>query len=177
MTDILDVGCGTSKRPGAIGIDVNPRCGADVIHDLNAFPYPFPDDSFDEIYADNVVEHLDDVVRVMEELHRIARPGALVKVIVPYFRSRWAFIDPTHRHFFTVDSFAYFDPGNPVRERYRYSDAAFQVEGVVFNETIPMRPLKRLIKRFADRQPQRYEYRLAHHCPLDDLSFYLRAVK
>ena len=24
MTDILDLGCGNKKRPGAVGIDVNP---------------------------------------------------------------------------------------------------------------------------------------------------------
>ena len=56
MPDILDLGCGNKKRPGAIGIDVNPRCDADVIHDLNAFPYPFAESAFDEIYADNVIE-------------------------------------------------------------------------------------------------------------------------
>jgi len=44
---ILDVGCGTNKHPGAIGLDYNPRTGADVIHDLNEVPYPFPDDEFD----------------------------------------------------------------------------------------------------------------------------------
>ena len=87
---ILDLGCGKRKRPGAIGIDNNPATDADVIHSLNVYPYPFEDSSFDEIYVDNVLEHLDDVVRTMEELHRISRPGGLVKVIVPYFRAPWA---------------------------------------------------------------------------------------
>ena len=52
---ILDFGCGNRKRPGSIGIDVNPRTDADVVHDLNVFPYPFADSSFDEVYADNVI--------------------------------------------------------------------------------------------------------------------------
>src|SRR3989338_7697782 len=100
---ILDLGCGNKKRDGAIGIDFNSRTAADVIHDLNTFPYPLEDSSFEEIYLDNTLEHLDNVIRVMEEVHRISAPNALVKVIVPYFRSPWAFIDPTHKHFFTVN--------------------------------------------------------------------------
>lgn len=174
MPDILDLGCGNKKRPGAVGIDVNPRTDADIVHDLNAFPYPFSDGSFDEIYADNVVEHLDDVMAVMEELHRIGRSGALVKVIVPYFRSRWAFIDPTHRHFFGVESFAYFDPDHVHSRLYNYSEARFKVERVVFNETIPGR---RLLRAIGNRWPVRYELRLSHLAPLDDLTFYLRVIK
>ena len=96
MIKILDLGCGKKKREGAIGVDFSDRHDADVIHDLNAFPYPFDDDSVDEIYLDNVLEHLDDPLKVMEEVHRICKPNGLVKVIVPYFRSVWAFIDPTH---------------------------------------------------------------------------------
>ena len=68
---VLDLGCGNTKRPGAIGVDFNDRSAADVIHNLNRFPYPFNDSSFDEIYLDNTLEHLDDVTRVMEEVYRL----------------------------------------------------------------------------------------------------------
>ena len=173
-TEILDLGCGNRKRPGAIGIDVNPATDADVIHDLNEFPYPFEDSCFDEIYADNVIEHLTDVVRVMEELHRISRPDALVKVIVPYFRARWAFIDPTHSHAFSVDSFSYFDPDHEHSRLYNYSPARFRTERLVFNETISGKPILRWI---GNRWPLRYEVHLSHLAPLDDLTFYLRVVK
>ena len=44
---ILDVGCGIHKYPGAIGVDRNPASRADVICDLDHFPYPFADSSFD----------------------------------------------------------------------------------------------------------------------------------
>jgi len=82
---VLDLGCGNTKRHGAIGVDFNSRTAADVIHNLNNFPYPFEDSSFDEIYLDNTLEHLDNVMLVMEEMHRISKTGGLVKVIVPYF--------------------------------------------------------------------------------------------
>jgi hypothetical protein len=110
----------------------------------------------------------------MEEVHRICKPGGLVKVIVPYFRSIWACIDPTHKHFFTVDSFAYFDPDNLDCARYSYSLVRFRVENIVFNETLTNRWTKKLILRFANKRPHHYEYYLSHLYPLDDISFYLR---
>lgn len=174
---ILDIGCGNRKRAGAIGIDINPRSDADVVHDLDQFPYPFQDSSFDEIYMDNVIEHLSNVIAVMEEIQRISRHGAMVKIIVPYFRAKWAFIDPTHRHFFTVDSFTYFDPDHIHNQMYRYSTATFKVERIVFNETLQTRFPTRMMKRIADRWPVRYENYLSTLWPLDDLTFYLRTIK
>ena len=114
---ILDLGCGKKKRSNAIGIDFNERTEADIIHDLNMFPYPLEDNTFDEIYIDNTLEHLDNIIAVMEEVHRICKKGGMVKVMVPYFRSAWASIDPTHKHYFTANSFAYFDPKNPICTR------------------------------------------------------------
>lgn len=177
MPEILDIGCGNRKRPGALGIDVNPDTDADIVHNLNSFPYPFPDARFDEIYADNVIEHLDDVMKVMEELYRIGKPGALVKISVPYFRARWAFIDPTHKHFFTVESFSYFDPSHVHNKLYNYSKARFGTERVVFNEALKNSALTKLVKFLGDRWPVRYERFLSILWPLDELTFYLRAIK
>ncbi len=173
---ILDLGCGNKKRPGAIGIDFNNRTAADVIHNLNSFPYPFEDSSFDEIYLDNTLEHLDDVIRVMEEVYRICKPGGLVKVIVPYFRSLYACIDPTHQHFFTVNSFAYFDPDHAFSTLYNYSMARFKTEKIIFNENLINRWTRKMMIKLANRWPWRYEYYFSHFYPLDDISFYLRKL-
>ena len=98
--NILDLGCGLRKRPGAIGIDVNPRSQADIMHDLNRFPYPFPDNHFD-----NIIEHLDDFLKVMEELHRVAKPPELVTTVVPFYSHQQAHTDLTQGRFFGVHSF------------------------------------------------------------------------
>ena len=177
MARILDVGCGNRKYPSAIGIDKNPSTQADVVHDLNVYPYPFEESSFDEIYADNIIEHLQDVVATMEELHRISKPNALIKIIVPYFRAKWAYIDPTHKHCFTVESFTYFDPDHNHNTLYNYSKATFKTERIVFNESIRRGLLGRLVTRLANKWPIRYEYYLGHFFPLDDLTFYLRVLK
>jgi SAM-dependent methyltransferase len=177
----LDLGCGNRKQAGMVGIDINPASAADVIHDLNLFPYPFDDSTFDEIHADNVIEHLENLPQVMEELYRIAKPDSTLKVIVPYFRARWAFVDPTHRHFFTVDSFGYFDPSHAFNQLYPYSKATFAIEKIVFNEKIIERGLLKLfrilLKAFANKWPSRYEAYLSHLFPLDELTFYLRTIK
>ena len=173
---VLDLGCGKKRRAGALGVDFNAKTGADVIHDLNVFPYPLESEAFDEIYIDNVLEHLDNVIRVMEEVYRLCRVGGAVVIIVPYFRSVWAAIDPTHKHSFTVNSFAYFDPENPICERYAYSHARFKIEKLVFNETLPNRWTKRLVLKFANRWPSCYEYYFSHLYPLDDITFHLRRL-
>ena len=171
---ILDLGCGKKKRTGTIGVDYSDQHSADVIHDLNVFPYPFESDSIDQVYLDNVLEHLNKPMQVMEEVHRITKLGGKVKVIVPYFRSRWAFIDPTHQTFYTVDSFAYYDPRHSICQRYDYTKARFLVEKIVFNETLPKRWTKKIIIKFANRYPNRYEAYLSHFYPLDDITFYLK---
>jgi predicted SAM-dependent methyltransferase len=175
--NILDLGCGNKKCAGAIGIDINPRSDADVIHDLNSFPYPFQDSSFDEIIADNVLEHLDNVIAVMEELSRVGKPGALIKIIVPYFRARWAFIDPTHKHQFTADSFSYFDPGHIHNKLYKYSEARFKLKKLKFNERLENGVFKSAVISIANKWPVRYEAYLSHLFPLDDVTFYLINVK
>lgn len=173
---ILDLGCGNKLRPGAVGIDFNSRTKATIIHNLNVFPYPIENNSFDEVYLDNTLEHLASVVDVMEEVHRITVPGGLVVVIVPYFRSTWAAVDPTHTHSFAVNSFGYFDPDDILCQRYDYTLARFKVQQVVFNESHKSRWVRRQVTKFANRWPSRYEYYFSHLFPLDDITFYLRRL-
>ena len=177
MSKMLDLGCGNKKRIGAIGIDNNNRTDADIIHDLNVFPYPLDDSAFNDIYLDNVLEHLDDVVCVVEEVYRISCNNGSVKVDVPYFRSLWAFMDPTHKHYFTVDAFSYFDPSSDVYKQYDYTLSKFKVENIVFNEGLPGRPFKKIMAKIANKWPRQYEVYLSHLFPLDSISYYLKTIK
>ena len=104
----LDVGCGINKHPGAIGIDRNPASRADVLGDLDRFPYPFRDGSFDRVRAVHVIEHVSDVVRTMEEFHRLLKPGGRVYLVTPHYTDFSSFCDPTHRWHLNSFSFRYF---------------------------------------------------------------------
>jgi SAM-dependent methyltransferase len=105
---ILDVGCGINKYPNSIGIDRNPSSAADVICDIDHFPYPFRDNSFDHIRASHVIEHVADVMRTMEEFYRMAAPGATIYLATPHYTDFSSFCDPTHRSHLNSYSFRYF---------------------------------------------------------------------
>ena len=110
MKKILDVGCGTNKTPGAIGLDNNKDTAADVIHDLGEFPYPFADDEFDEIVSNHVIEHIPDVMNFVAELYRITKHGGRIKILTPHYTNPdWA-SDPTHRNHFNSYTFNVFMP-------------------------------------------------------------------
>ena len=123
MARVLDLGCGQNKYPGAIGVDSNPRSAADVLCDLDHPPYPFADNSFDEVRAVHVVEHTENVIQFMEEVHRLLRPGGRLYLVTPHHSDTSSFTDPTHRWHLTSQSFTYFTG----REDYGfYSTARFR---------------------------------------------------
>lgn len=104
----LDLGCGRNKTPGAIGLDLSPDTQADIVHDLAVFPYPLPDNEFDRIVANHVIEHLPDFMGFMAEVHRIAKPGATIRFLTPHYTNPDWPTDPTHRNHFNCYSFSCF---------------------------------------------------------------------
>ncbi len=106
---ILDIGCGNHKVPSAIGLDFVKIKGVDVVHNLNETPYPLKDNSFDIIYANQILEHLNiSLDESLRELCRICKPNGVIKITVPHALSVSAFGDPTHKRFFTYFTFDYF---------------------------------------------------------------------
>ena len=108
---ILDLGCGTAKVQGAIGIDNVALPGVDVVHDLLDMPYPFEDNTADEIYLNHVIEHfvLADSQRILGEAYRILRSNGICHIRVPHVYSVAAWVDPTHKSAFTFISGQFFD--------------------------------------------------------------------
>jgi SAM-dependent methyltransferase len=110
---ILDIGCGRHKTPGAVGMDSNPRSDADVLHDLDVVPYPFPDDEFDVVVGNQVIA-------VVAELYRVTKPGGLIRLDTPHYSDIASYTDPTHRHHLTTESFAYFTGDRPDFDFYSH---------------------------------------------------------
>jgi SAM-dependent methyltransferase len=132
---VLDVGCGKNKTPGAIGIDRNPATAADVLCDLDHTPYPFADNSFDRLQAIHVIEHVSDVIRAMEEFHRLVRPGGRVRVVTPHYSDSSSFCDPTHRWHLNSFSFRYFGEdhgGFGYYTRVRFREISIRVQLLAF---------------------------------------------
>ncbi len=105
---VIDVGCGLNKYPGAIGIDRNLNTRADVIADLDQYPFPFADSSFREVRAIHVIEHVSDVIRTVEEFHRLLEPGGQAVIVTPHYTDFSSFCDPTHRWHLNSFSLKYF---------------------------------------------------------------------
>ncbi|MBN1887080.1 MAG: methyltransferase domain-containing protein [Thermoflexales bacterium] len=121
---ILDLGCGTAKVEGAIGIDIVPLAGVDVIANVAEYPYAFSDNSFEVIYLNDIIEHLPDTIATMEEIYRIARPNAQIYIRTANWNHRYAVMDPTHVKLFTENSFDFF--GKRTGRSY-YTHARFDV--------------------------------------------------
>jgi len=122
---VLDVGCGDAKVKGAIGIDCVPLPGVDVVHDLTLFPWPFENESFDQIYMLNIIEHLPDTIKIMEEVHRLLKKGGTVHIEVVYWNHMHSISDPQHVRFFNEVTWEFF---TGKRKGY-YTKAQFEMAG------------------------------------------------
>jgi ubiquinone/menaquinone biosynthesis C-methylase UbiE len=103
----LNLGCGNKRKQGFVGVDFAPCDAADILADLTG-TLPFTDSSIDEIWLDNVIEHIQDIPQLMRELHRICRDGAIITLITPHFASADSWRGPTHvpyLSFFSMDHF------------------------------------------------------------------------
>ena len=96
----LNFGCGRNILKGYENVDIQEGKGINNSFDFNVFPYPYPGNYFDYIYCDNVLEHLDNPEWVMLELWRITKPNGIIRIIVPYYNSKNAYNDITHKHYF-----------------------------------------------------------------------------
>lgn len=101
---ILDIGCGDCPQyPGNIGLDQRPGKAVAVVADLRN-GLPVRDDSVDQIFAVHVLEHLTDYLRLVDECHRVLRPGGVLHVLSPWWRHVNAVADPTHLRFFDLQT-------------------------------------------------------------------------
>ncbi len=120
----LNLGCGKDIKKGYVNLDRAQLPGVDVVHDIEKFPWPFEDNTFDEVVANQVLEHVADLIKTMEEFYRVSRPGGQIKITVPYFSSPQHHNDPTHKRKFTYNTFEYFTEKSDFSY---YSKARFEI--------------------------------------------------
>lgn len=114
----LDLGSGGVKRKGFIGID--KREPADIVHDLEVIPYPFPDEHASVLYASHIVEHLDPkkFVDIMNEWWRITKPDGELFIFTPAGGTQPYWQDPTHINGCNGMTWTYFDPVHELYKMY-----------------------------------------------------------
>jgi SAM-dependent methyltransferase len=175
MTTVLDIGCGTRKiEPGAIGIDAAPNSGADHVWNLDQYPWPLESDRFTRIHMSHVIEHLDDPMRAMAEVYRVARNGAEVFIVTPHFSSHNSYVDPTHKRHLAAASFEYFSGKN--FPSFTGAPYRFDVENVelTFGGNFLLDNFGRFL---AGRSLKWYERHAAWVFPALDIRCKMRAIK
>lgn len=104
---------GSESWTELVTLDINPDHKPDVVHDLTVLPLPFADDTFDEIHAYEVLEHIGQqgdwrtFFAQWSEFWRILKPGGLFLGTSPAFRSIWAWGDPGHTRIVQAENFVF----------------------------------------------------------------------
>ena len=181
----LNLGCGNNYEEGWTNCDISKKVKADYYFDCGKEVFPFPKNTFEEIKAEMVFEHLPDYparVHFLKEIHRVSKKGAKIFLSVPHFSSYAAWGDLQHTRPFSSVSLDYFS----VNKTHKHSIMCSQeIEGE--NKLFKVEPklvfgrLHRLlgISFFANWKKTRliYELLFSYIFPVRDLYFYLEAVK
>ena len=109
----LNLGCGHHKLPGFINVDMFPESNPDFVCDLEVLPWPWEDNSIDEVLFNHSLEHMGQNARVflgmMKELYRVAKDNAVIQINVPHPRHDHFINDPTHVRIITPELFNLFN--------------------------------------------------------------------
>lgn len=144
------LGGGIHTEEGWINLDILNIPEVDIVCDLNR-GIPLHDNSVIEIKARHILEHLNDTVKIMEEIWRVSKPGAKIFIKSPYYTSIGAFKDPTHKQFFTERTFDYFLPRDEKEGLPDYNfKATFAIDYIGYiwsNRWIRFLPFKSFLRR------------------------------
>ena len=105
----LDLGCGKNKKEGFHGVDSLEFEGVDTVLDLTQTPWPWEDDSVEEVHCSHFIEHLTwpERVKFFNELYRVMKKDAKAAIILPHWNSSRYYGDPTHKEPFSEFAFYY----------------------------------------------------------------------
>lgn len=112
----LNIGCGTNCFLDCVNIDLKKNTYVDLIVNAEKTFLPFKNDSFETVYCKDILEHIE-YINLIKEIHRILIKGGHLIIEVPHFTSRNAYTDPTHKKYFTIETFNFFVK-NHIRNYY-----------------------------------------------------------
>lgn len=163
----LNIGAGLTFIPGFVNIDVTDK--ADLCLDLNHDRLPFDDNSVDLIFTSHTIEHFDNYLYAIGEMHRVLKHGGELLVGVPYVTlTEFNLVNPYHKQHFNEFSFDFFDP-----ERLLGSAAE---SGTVLFHKICHR--FHYMPEFAKEPPEKKEW-FRRHCfnVVREINFGVMAIK
>jgi SAM-dependent methyltransferase len=184
----LNLGAGGADPEGRYSVDHLELAGTDIVADLNCALDELPDDSVSEIVTRHTLEHIENFLPLMQEIHRVLAPDGKIEIIVPHFSSTLGYSDPTHVRFFGLYTMYYFsdEEDQPALRKVPafYTSFRFRVESVEirfyhWGNFVQWR-LGRFMTRFWNKSFKRlhfYETQLAYLYPADEIRYVLSPVK
>jgi SAM-dependent methyltransferase len=117
----LHIGSGKDYKPGWFNVDILPRSTPDALLDLSQprtwpldidsplhGPVRLAADALDQVYANNVLEHVHDLPALMSNCLALLKVGGTFDIEVPYEKAPSAWQDPTHVRAFNARSWIYY---------------------------------------------------------------------
>jgi len=128
--DKVNLGSGRDITPEYFNIDRTGVLGADLVMDLNNMPWTqLPDNYFMEVKAFDIIEHIDDPLKFVEECYRILKVNGILKIHTSNWKYPNAYRDITHKRPFDIDTFDLFDMDTQYGKDYGefYTFARFKI--------------------------------------------------
>lgn len=183
----LNLGSGGGVREGYYGVDCRSLPNVDIIANLDEPLSALPDSCVSKVYSRHTLEHIVNIIGLMEEIWRVCESDADIQVIVPHFSNPYYYSDPTHWRPWGIYSMSYFcDSGDQPHRRKvpsNYTDARFKIHsvkikfygsGVIDRLVAPV--FRRLVNRSCDWQDL-YERRIWPFFHAHEVVFNLKPQK
>ena len=142
----LNMGCGFKKLNDHWNVDVESKCNPNQMLDFEITPWPYDDNFFERITADNILEHLGQnpkiFTNIIKEMYRVSQNGAEWFISIPHIRCDLFWDDYTHVRALTAKTFRMFDQAVNLDSINRklsdstfglYHDVDLEIKDVTYN--------------------------------------------
>ncbi|MBS3088203.1 methyltransferase domain-containing protein [Candidatus Pacearchaeota archaeon] len=166
----LNLGCGDTILKGFVNVDIVKRKDVTVCN-LDKFPLPWKNNSVDYIFCSHLLEHLNDPINFVLELHRISKPGAVINMIVPHFSFCASYAELSHKR----PGVSYLAFGYP--EWNKEFEGKFKVTTKLNFTRVNSKWLNHIFNPIINLSPILYERFFCYLLPCSEVQFRLKVIK